>query len=122
MPRPDWVGSVHQADEGYANPTKWSLATAIYAQAIVRFDERISMRMRNKPWAPDFFGETIRLALSDSRRPLKETGRAIIRKLSWRSAAAKAPISSALLLCIPTVRYIALEKDRNVSATALRAA
>lgn len=34
MPRPDWVGSVHQADEGYAIE-QMVLATAIYAQAIV---------------------------------------------------------------------------------------
>jgi succinyl-diaminopimelate desuccinylase len=34
MPRPAWVGSVHQADEGYAIE-QLVLATAIYAQAIV---------------------------------------------------------------------------------------
>jgi len=77
------------------------------------------MRMRNKPWASDFLAQ----------HPLAVTN-PIDRKGAWKGhfkkvileiGSGKGSYIFGLAQSHPEDLYIALEKDRNVSATALRA-
>lgn len=76
------------------------------------------MRMRNKPWAPDFLAKHP-LAQADPKA-LKGKWKGDYQKVILEIGSGKGAYIFTLASLHPEHRYIALEKDRNVSATALR--
>lgn len=77
------------------------------------------MRMRNKPWATDYLASHPLAVLN----PVDQKGRwkADYAKVILEIGSGKGQYLFDLAAKHPENRYIALEKDRNVSATALKA-
>jgi len=76
------------------------------------------MRMRNKPWALDFLSEQPRVHFDPCDYKgnwLKKTG---FSKLCVEIGSGKGDYASAMAKLQPDVLWIAIEKDKNVSAVA----
>ena len=76
------------------------------------------MRMRNKPWANDFLNQHPKATTNPI--DLKGSWKASYSKVILEIGSGKGGYLFDLAVAHPHQRYIALEKDRNVSATALR--
>jgi len=76
------------------------------------------MRMRNKPWASDFLAQhpLVSIDPKDQKGLWKSNYQSVILEIG----SGKGQYIFDLAKLHPENRYIALEKDRNVSATALR--
>ncbi len=76
------------------------------------------MRMRNKPWALDFLKECPRVYLDNPQ--LKGQWKGSFEKCILEIGSGKGDYIMALALMHPTYHYIALERDKNVSAVAIK--
>jgi tRNA (guanine-N7-)-methyltransferase len=77
------------------------------------------MRMRHKPWALSYLEAHPQVVFDPTNRPLSWNGQS--ERLILEIGSGKGRYVSTLALRSPLNHYVALEKDINVSATALKA-